>query len=353
MQCVETTSNGISSSVKIGTLMPEGSQMSDLKNVGNKVFSRIASGPMRIRVIVIASVFLSTAAVGDEMFYVTPSGASETMFGIPAKEAISSITNQCMEMGWRIESVSDNQAVCRIEIERGRSGRLASIVGAVPFVSGKRDVQAQYVRFSASTIAPSVSRAQAVGWTMEDKTFGKAEENEIKSPRFHDSMIVLMLDAGGQLPKGTSFPNHALLDLSGESREVNGEVGYYVLAVGGNGPAAEAGILAEDLIVRVAGRRVRDFDSLQIGLEKAAQRSEFEIELFRRGKIEVSRVQTRFRPTVVEDIAPKALSSVSANTTQAPTASIADELSKLAKLKEQGLLTQKEFDDEKRKLLAK
>lgn len=308
---------------------------------------------MNLRAGVVVFFIPFTFAAAEEIVYVTPSGASETMFGIPAKEAISSITNQCMEMGWRIESVSDNQAVCRIESERGRSGRLASIVGAVPFVSGKRDVQAQYVRFSASTIAPGVSRAQAVGWTMEDKTFGKAEETEIKSARFHDNMIVLMLGAGGQLPKGTSFPNHALLDLSGESREVNGEIGYYVVRVGGNGPAAEAGISEEDLIVRVAGRRVRDFDSLQLGLEKAAQRSEFEVEFFRRGKIEVSRVQTRFRPTVAEDIAPKALSSDIANTTRAPEASIADELSKLAKLKEQGLLTQKEFDDEKRKLLAK
>jgi membrane-associated protease RseP (regulator of RpoE activity) len=189
---------------------------------------------------------------------------------------------------------------------------------------------------------------------VRDKTFGKATEEPIEASSFLDSMIVTMMDAGGKLPKGTSFTNHAFLDLAGESAKVEGTVGYLVNSVGAKGPAQSAGISSGDLITKIAGKRVTDFWSLTSALERASKKSSFEVEFVSRGQARMITVVTSFRSEVAEDpslnreAAPKV-----ADVTPITASSVADELLKLAKLKDQGLLSEREFENEKRKLLSK
>ena len=58
-----------------------------------------------------------------------------------------------------------------------------------------------------------------------------------------------------------------------------------------------------------------------------------------------------FRPAYVEEVLAEA-EPLKTPSTGAPSSSVADELAKLLKLKEQGVLTQEEFDSQKLKLLT-
>lgn len=91
---------------------------------------------------------------------------------------------------------------------------------------------------------------------------------------------------------------------------------------------------------------------------KAAKTPTYKVELERGGKIVVLTVERAFRPPVTaadyasfqpEKTAPVAVAVVAA---PAAAGSVADELAKLAKLKADGVLTEAEFEAQKKKLLG-
>ena len=284
------------------------------------------------------------ASVANELYALTPSGLPETMFAGEAPDVVSRISSRCMDVQWTVASSTNNEVVCESPLSTGQS-----IMGQMLLGNSYSTPPRRFFRFNVSEIE-GVSRVQASGWMETQMAFGQVKRVAFSGPEFHNNVMGFMSGAGGKFPVGTTFPNHAVMGVVGQGAQ-NGKYGAYRVAeVTPNSAAARAGIQAGDLITQVAGRKFKnDADYLE-NLAKATKSPTYQVEVLREGKSIALTLEREYRPTFSETVVAKG----AAPTTTAPaaTASVADELAKLLKLKEQGVLTQTEFDSQKQKLLA-
>lgn len=159
------------------------------------------------------------------------------------------------------------------------------------------------------------------------------------------------MSSGGQLPVGTTFPNHARLGVEGTFLTSGQARGYGITKIDPTGPAGPAGLLEGDVIEKVAGKSAKDDNSLTEGLAKAAKKPTYTVDVIRSGKPLTLTFLRAFHPPVTSQVEATAIEATNA-VAPIPQPSIADELEKLAKLRDQHILTNEEFEKRKIKLLA-
>ncbi len=86
-------------------------------------------------------------------------------------------------------------------------------------------------------------------------------------------------------------------------------------------------------------------------MAKATKSPTYPVELIRNGAALTLTLDRELRPTFTEAVVAP-LAHIQAHPASGTASSVADELAKLLKLKDQGVLTQDEFDAQKAKLLA-
>jgi len=183
--------------------------------------------------------------------------------------------------------------------------------------------------------------------------FGQMRRTDFSGPEFHNGAINVMAAAGGKLPKGTTFPNHAVLGVGFEPVQNGKLTSMRVTSVQEGSAAAKAGVQVGDVVTAIAQKRLKGGDDLMDATAKAAKTPTYPIELTREGKPMKLTMDRDFRPPFEETVVAQAAAPVSVAVANPHTVSIADELVKLAKLKADGLITQAEFDAQKVKLLAR
>jgi predicted metalloprotease with PDZ domain len=120
------------------------------------------------------------------------------------------------------------------------------------------------------------------------------------------------------------------------------------------GSAAEsAGLQVGDIIVGIAKKHFKDASQFLDATAKAAGTPTYEVEFRRNGQSLKLNVESRLRPPVTASVVatPEPAPAVPAPQTITAT-SVSDELTKLAKLRDQGILTPEEFTLQKKKLLG-
>jgi hypothetical protein len=165
----------------------------------------------------------------------------------------------------------------------------------------------------------------------------------------------LMAYLGGVFPPGTQFPNHASMNIEYEFVKVPQE-GMLVKAVLPDGAFAAADLQAGDIVTRIARQRIKSDNDLSDGLHKAIRGQSFEVEFVREGKQQKASVPVIYRPTTGPLPEPLHITSTpaqSSTTIVQNEFSVAEELQRLADLKDRGILTTEEFNAEKAKLLAR
>jgi predicted metalloprotease with PDZ domain len=160
-----------------------------------------------------------------------------------------------------------------------------------------------------------------------------------------------MAAAGGKYPLGTTFPNHAALGVKTEDVQDGKFWDLRVTEVEPDSVAAKAGIQVGDVVDEIAGKRFKNTNDYLDVTAKAAAASTYPVEFTRDGKVMTVTVQTAFRPAITDQVVAKA-EPAPTQVAPAQPLSVADEIAKLAKLKDEGLLTQVEFDAQKKKLLG-
>ena len=183
--------------------------------------------------------------------------------------------------------------------------------------------------------------------------FGQTRRTDFNGPEFQNSIFGFLASAGGNLPVGTTFPNHAMMGVQGEFSSDGRSSGYTVLQVAPDSPASHAGMQISDLISRVAGKQVKNEGSLLDALAKAAKTQSYKVEVIRAGAPVSLELVRAFRPTVTEEVKPvEAIEGALSAPGYTAQSSFADELTKLAKLRDDKILTEEEFQARKSKLLA-
>lgn len=298
----------------------------------------------------IAAVALAcaTPAMADDYLAVTPSGMAETVFSETPAEVIGKLSSRCIDAHWTVIASSATELVCEAPMSFGQS-----LLGQMLMGNSYSTPPRQFFRFNVADIG-GVSRVQASGWMELQMAFGQTKRTDFAGAPFQNNIMAFMTSAGGAYPVGTSFPNHAIIGVKGDDYRAGKFIDLRITSIEPESPAEKAGVLRNDLLSKIAGRRFKNLGDYLDATAKAAKTPTYEIEIIRGGKPLQLRVERAFRPTITENVKPRSSTAASpvapASTTQP--ASVADEILKLSKLKEQGLITEAEFELQKKKLLG-
>ena len=290
---------------------------------------------------------MATPAYADKVFAVTPSGAAEMLFPDKPAVVVGKLSSRCIDVKWSVVSSSSNEVVCEAPLNMGQS-----ILGQMLLGNSYSTPPRRFFRFNIAEVS-GISRVQASGWMELQMAFGQNKRTDFAGAEFQNSIMVFMGGAGGKYPAGTTFPNHALLGFD-EKIITSGKYRLPQVAAVRPGMAAEkAGLLPGDILTRIAGKRLKSEDDYLDAFAKAAETPTYQVEILRSGKPMTLTLDRAFRPASTEQVVATADPAVTSHgqTAIAPT-SVADELAKLAKLKTDGVLTDAEFEAQKKKLLG-
>ncbi|KQN19629.1 serine protease [Sphingomonas sp. Leaf33] len=284
----------------------------------------------------------ASPALADEFLAVTPSGMAEMAFGEKPATTIGKLSSKCIDARWTVTSSTQTELVCEAPMNFGQS-----LLGQMLMGNSYSTPPRRFFRFNVAEVN-GVSRVQASGWMELQMAFGQMKRTDFSGPEFQNSVMSFMAAAGGAYPVGTTFPNHAALGVQADNVQQGKLVSFRLTAVEPDSAASKAGLQVGDLVTHIAGKQFKNTDDYLDATAKAAKTENYEVQVTRAGKSMKVLVPRAFRAPITQGVA-----AVSEPVTPVPAGgmSIADELAKLAKLKEQGLLTDAEFDAQKKKLL--
>lgn len=300
---------------------------------------------VRAAVVAVTLGAMATPALADKVYAVTPSGATEMLFPEKPQVVVGKLSSRCMDLKWRVVSSASSEVVCEAPLNMGES-----ILGQMLLGNSYSTAPRRFFRFNVAEVN-GISRVQAAGWMEVQMAFGQINRSDFSGAEFHNGMINVTASAGGKLPVGTTFPNHAFVGFDSDTI-VQGKYRLpKITKLHSGSPAEQAGLQVGDILTKVAGERIKNFDKDWLdAAARAAKEPSYEVELIRDGTKMTVTVARQFRPEWSEVVVAAAESTPSSSPPS--TISVADELAKLAKLKEEGTLTETEFEAQKKKLLG-
>lgn len=290
----------------------------------------------------IGSLFTAAEAIADEFTSVTPSGAAEALFNGNVEATSATLSNMCIDLKWTVVSATPTVVNCEAPVSLGRS-----LMGTLLMGNSYSTPPREYYRFNV-TEYQGHSRVQASGWMELQMALGQTRRTDFSGPAYYNGMMNILLGHGGQLPPGTTFNNVAYLGV-----EFAKNSGAVIGTVFPESAAAEAGMQPGDQLLRLAGEKIKTPNDFFDGLAKASKLTSFPVEVLRGSQKLTLTVPTRIRPPVGAPTWPEPATPVDhALVASPPPSSIADELSKFAKLRDDGVITAAEFETQKQRLLA-
>lgn len=259
---------------------------------------------------------------------------------------VGQLTSRCIDVKWTVISSSANELVCESPMNFGQS-----LLGTMLMGNSYSTPPRRFFRFNVAETA-GISRVQASGWMELQMAFGQMKRTEFSGPEFQNNILNFMATAGGKFPIGTTFPNHVVMGFTNEDVVTGKFHAMRVTSVMPGSAAAKAGIEVGDLVEQVAGKRFKKPDDFLDAAATAAATSSYDVVIQRTGKAMTLKLERAFRPAYTEKVNPVE-EATSSSPSQDTILSVADELAKLAKLKEQGIISAAEFDAQKKKLLGR
>lgn len=294
--------------------------------------------------------FASAPAWADEPYAVTPSGNTEAIFDLPLQQASDRMANACLDQGWTMIESSSTMVVCEPPMNFGQS-LLASLAIGNQYSTPPRT----FYRFNLAGLGGS-TRVQVSAWVETQMAFGQVRRMELATDKYHNSAMGFFRNVGARYPAGTSYPNHAYAGFESLSLPVQSpEDGLRIVQIVQGSATEEAGLQVGDVVTRVSRERVKNQFDLMDGMRKAIKSLTYEVEFYRgRAKQKVT-LERRHRAV---EVAPDPSTLLAAQVAASPAIqaimplSVADELSKFAKLHQDGVLSDEEFNAQKARLLG-
>ena len=229
-------------------------------------------------------------AQGLAVYARTPTGLAETLFDGDPEEAASQLADQCLSGGLSVVTKEAGAVTCQLPDDR-EAGARADLGQA------GRSGRPIFYRFQVEERG-TATRVLANGWEEVAGFWGGTKQRDFDDPVFHNALMELMEQAGGRLPPGTRFPNHAMIGASFVAR-IRPEPSLEVTEIKPDSPALRAGLQPGDLVTRIGNRRTRTLEDLNRSLVEAARAANFEIHFLREGREGVALLRSEFRPAVI------------------------------------------------------
>lgn len=232
-------------------------------------------------------------AQGLAVYARTPTGLAETLFDTDPENAAAQLADQCLDAGLSVVTKEAGAVTCQLPDDR-EAGARADLGQA------GRTGRPIFYRFQVEERG-AASRVLASGWEEVAGFWGGTNQRAFDDPVFHNALMDLMEKAGGRLPPGTRFPNHAMIGASFVAR-IRPQPSLEVTEVDPDSPAMRAGLQPGDLVTRIANRRTRTLEDLNQSLVEAASAANFEIRFLREGREGVALLRSEFRPVVTAPV---------------------------------------------------
>jgi membrane-associated protease RseP (regulator of RpoE activity) len=240
-------------------------------------------------------------------------------------------------------SSTSTELVCEAPLNMGQS-----IMGQLLMGNSYSMPPRRFFRFNVAEVN-GISRVQSSGWMELQMAFGQTRRTDFSGPEFQNSIFDFMGAAGGKFPVGTTFPNHVVMGFESQRIMLDGYLAMKVTSVSSAYPAEKAGLQVGDLVTKIAGKRFKNSGGFYDAIAKAAESATYPIEVSRNGKSLTLTLERALRPTWTEQVVAEQETGAIAVQTAF---SVADELSKLAKLRDNGTITEADFQSQKKKLLG-
>jgi len=294
----------------------------------------------------------SPSFAGDEMLAVTPSGQTQMVFlNSDTISAGSKLANTCLNRGLMVVSNNSTEVVCEAKM-----GVLQGALSQVLIGNSYSTPPRQFLKFNLVQ-AGQDARVQATSWTETQMAFGQIRRVDHNNDDGHNNMMGFMAIAGADYLSGTSFPNYAFLGVQGTQILQWNEGGkmIYGLVVSeiiGGSNADKMGILVDDRIVKINDRTFKDTEDFMKRLRKPKIGEAISIELRRGGQPVSVEGIAEVRPTVLRDTSPAVANSETQVSSDISKPEISTRLKNLEELKENGLISDQEYDQKRREILA-
>ncbi|WP_293778942.1 PDZ domain-containing protein [Sphingosinicella sp.] len=238
---------------------------------------------------------LADSAVALPRLAVTPSGLPEAVMRVATEEeARGKVASACMDKRMAVITNTPGQIVCEAPMNTGQQIATQLLLG-----NSYSTTPRQFLRVTFADVGDTV-RAQAGGWVETQMAMGQMRQMPLDGDDDYNSLLGFLIEAGGTLPVGTTFPNAVWLGIEGDLG-TDGRNGYRrVKSVTPDGPAAVAGMLPGDVITKLNGRPFKDEVTWFKRLGEPHKRPAHDIEIMRAGKAMVLSVPSRRRPAVTE-----------------------------------------------------
>jgi hypothetical protein len=285
-------------------------------------------------------------AFGAKLFAVTPSGSTELLFPNEPTAAIGKLSSTCIDARWTISSSTSNELVCEVPMSFGQE-----FLGQLLLGNSYSTQPREFVRFNVAEIN-GVSRVQASGWIELQMAFGQIRRTALSGPDLQNNMTIFMLKAGGKFPPGTTFPNHVAMGIQNAGVPLPTGIGLKITSFDPGSAAEQAGLKIGDVITGIAGRHFKNALQVLDAEAKATESDAYPVEFLRDGQRMTLTLNRAFRPTVTQAVVRSPPAEPALATSPLGSMDPADELAKLAKLRDQGIITPEEFAAQKKKLLG-
>ncbi len=232
----------------------------------------------------------SSQAMADEYLAVTPSGATEMLFAEPPAEVVGKLSAKCIDAGWSVSSLTGSDVVCEAPLNFGQS-----LMGTLLMGNSYSTPPRRFFKYTVATVS-GISRVQASGWMELQMAFGQVRRTEFAGPGFHNGALNFLGNAGGKLPRGTTFPNHVYLGVGLEPAQIGKAVSVRVTSIENGSAAGQAGILVGDVVTSIAQKRLKGGYDFFDATAKAAKTPTFGMEVLRDGKPVKLTVARAYRP---------------------------------------------------------
>ena len=294
-----------------------------------------------------AAATFATPAAADAIYAVTPTGQAETWFAGDAQQVSGAIANACIETGAGVANATPVSVVCETRTDFGTALAAQLLMGNSYSTAPKT-----YLQFTIAQIN-DVTRVQARASTQVQSAFGQDRSENLMNANLYNLAMDMMRFAGGEAPEGTIYPNHAWLGAHGAFVSEPNR-GALITDLLPDSAAARASLQEGDIIRRIAGKRIKNSNNWYDGIERAAKSDSYEVEFWREGERQKATLDLEFRAEEMGLVLESFDDQLEQEEvlTQAPQHSVADELVKLADLLDRGLITDAEFDEQKRRLFG-
>lgn len=300
-----------------------------------------------VKLLVLGAAIASTPALADEFFAVTPSGSAEMIFASDRQATASTLSSKCIDARWTVVSSTQAEVICEAPLNMGQS-----VLGQALLGNSYSTPPRRLIRFNIMENG-NLSRVQASGWIELQMALGQVRRTDLNGPEFQNSIFSFLGNAGGQYPIGTTFPNHVVLGFKPLGVRIGKNFGLQILELDPESPADRAGLAVGDIVISVAGKKLKNIDDYLDATAKAVSKPTYPIEYMRDGRRLTATLNRAFRPAITQQALPIATATASVPKQADQAISVADELEKLVKLRDQGVITEVEFQEQKRKVLSR